>query len=793
VDKSCLERINEHSATFKMNKLSMMPTCCSASETLNVSVCFQLGTCDHRICIKCFSNANAKRLCNPYIECPCCNSCSNAWKIISWKMEKRAIERRERRLRSNTNEVDDEVEMILVEKELGADVIPEPTLEKDPKQYHKTLDVETMKKVAILSFTSEHEDEAGQSKLGLSATVMDWEKDPEEWDKTHIDNLVIIFQFLHTLLVKKDDAGRDNIESYLTPSKGHCNLENSGQQCSVLHRCIHALALGSLIGNEANMTSNFRNLRAGSFAATDIIRTMKSKRVGRLKKLVARQLIANGASQGLWKILTKFGIAPGIETERLRTITEVHSEIIKGLPNTDPHDLWALLYDNIGFRIRAGYEQYTAMQWVRMPKEELQSWGIYPKEGETMEDCPFEEGHALAGKTYTQLRERKDWETIRGESNFEDVLGINTKDIERLADSTFGTIHQLLLVFDQLPTIKDAITLLKDAKETKWDHHYVAPDNRTADTLSNGGAVSAVVSYYSAFEENNGDIESRPVYDSNYEASNAFIDRPMKRDLNSKSTCKVLLDYAVQMRGSTIAKEAEGCWKDIPKVMEEFPLPLCGDGNPTFIISTLMRDERAKYSKKVAGFSGGFHMMLEAHRKRGAAFGQTHLEDFFSCWRPTDGQLRWVMNPGDPNQINAELTMYVLGMYSAAILSALKMKAAAGDTEDIILSAKEVADLMVARAKEYPIVMITLIELRFAELTFMLLESEQNGGNVDLYLTAKKLLGRLYAGTHCTKYVSMLADFFVEWHCCSDVEKIIFAEGIFTRKTKNGETIFSVS
>ena len=69
-------------------------------------------------------------------------------------MEKRAIERRERRLRSNTNEVDDEVEMILVEKELGADVIPEPTLEKDPKQYHKTLDVETMKSILKMQLLS---------------------------------------------------------------------------------------------------------------------------------------------------------------------------------------------------------------------------------------------------------------------------------------------------------------------------------------------------------------------------------------------------------------------------------------------------------------------------------------------------------------------------------------------------------------------------------------------------------------------------------------------------------------
>jgi len=41
---------------------------------------------------------------------------------------------------------------------------------------------------------------------------------------------------------------------------------------------------------------------------------------------------------------------------------------MKDLTAIDPHDLWLLLYDNIGFKVLKGYEQYTAMQWVRIPK-----------------------------------------------------------------------------------------------------------------------------------------------------------------------------------------------------------------------------------------------------------------------------------------------------------------------------------------------------------------------------------------------------------------------------------------
>ena len=149
------------------------------------------------------------------------------------------------------------------------------------------------------------------------------------------------------------------------------------------------------------------------------------------------------------------------------------------------------------------------------------------------------------------------------------------------------------------------------------------------------------------------------------------------------------------------------------------------------------------------------------------------------------------MNPGDPNQISTELVLYVLGMYAAAIAGTIS--STPSESENVNISAKDVIDHMIERAKEWPIIMVMLIELRFAELTFMLHESEKNGGDVDLYLTVKKFLIRLYAGTHCTKYISLLTDFFVEWFCCSDAERIFFTKAVFTRKTKNSESIFTVS
>ena len=53
--------------------------------------------------------------------------------------------------------------------------------------------------------------------------------------------------------------------------------------------------------------------------------------------------------------------------------------------------------------------------------------------------------------------------------------------------------------------------------------------------------------------------------------------------------------------------------------------------------------------------------MLETHKKRGSLFGDSHLCDVFRRWRRTDKMLEWVMDPGDPGQVNDEMLMYHLG------------------------------------------------------------------------------------------------------------------------------------
>ena len=234
--------------------------------------------------------------------------------------------------------------------------------------------------------------------------------------------------------------------------------------------------------------------------------------------------------------------------------------------------------------------------------------------------------------------------------------------------------------------------------------------------------------------------------------------------------------------------------------MDRYGTALLGDGNPTHMMQNILQEEEGEVYKHIKAFTGGFHMILETHRKRGSLFGQSHLEDVFSCWRTTLGQLNWVMNPGDPNQIDCELAMYVLAVYISGMRGLIETKkieyeeAVRGIPDspppEIKICAADVVDFIVKRAKEYPIVMVILLEVRYAEVIFMLHKAEQDA-NADLYVTALKFLIPLFASTHATKYTNMVARFLVDWYCMPDAEKTIFTKGVFTRKTKNGRNIWS--
>jgi hypothetical protein len=83
-----------------------------------------------------------------------------------------------------------------------------------------------------------------------------------------------------------------------------------------------------------------------------------------------------------------------------------------------------------------------------------------------------------------------------------------------------------------------------------------------------------------------------------------------------------------------------------------------------------------------------------------------------------------------------------------------------------------------------------LNEIRFAEVIFLLHQAEEES-DAEKYLTGLKFANLLFATTNATKYVHMSSELFKWWECASDAAKELFKKVIITKKTKDGNTIYT--
>jgi len=67
----------------------------------------------------------------------------------------------------------------------------------------------------------------------------------------------------------------------------------------------------------------------------------------------------------------------------------------------------------------------------------------------------------------------------------------------------------------------------------------------------------------------------------------------MSKDLNSKEANLALMDYGLkllQMSNETGATDNE--WIGVEKIMQKYGVALLGNGNPTFIINSLLKEQK---------------------------------------------------------------------------------------------------------------------------------------------------------------------------------------------------------
>jgi len=240
-----------------------------------------------------------------------------------------------------------------------------PDLECEPKQYHQNMAPDLFKNTSILSLNAPlvAGEVIGQSTIAAeilgAIECLD-----DTCDERMLSKIEAVFQWLHAKLLPPPQPRVSNQTgiAFGVPI-GKTIDEFVQEDKSILHRCMYALSTGKTIDKMLDGVL-WDNQHAVSFAISDMIHNLACKSMGSLKSIIGGQLLEHNAGKTTYKILNKFGVAPSQQYLRLQNIKMGEELFLFGLKNIDPHVLYLILFDNIGFKKGGsdpGWLQFTAV------------------------------------------------------------------------------------------------------------------------------------------------------------------------------------------------------------------------------------------------------------------------------------------------------------------------------------------------------------------------------------------------------------------------------------------------
>ena len=356
----------------------------------------------------------------------------------------------------------------------------------------------------------------------------------------------------------------------------------------------------------------------------------------------------------------------------------------KWTPEGKAYDLPVMCSDNLGMCRKMGYVQYTMLNHQSYPAKVLIDAGIYPDPSDPDSQ----------GVNFTQPTE---WEDIKDGYTFH----ISPDDCHLLVtEVTLPTMSYALHMVEAgtLPSVDDARAFLDSNQQVDFDsdipqrasaRRFIPDSERGGDTIV--GTSDLTARDIEEVNEQDGDLNELEVEEaargSIYDVNHATIDLPLKRDLAANATCSAIIKYGMELVDRCLGKDdysdSDGSNVDGLSRVEAMaqvlwpnhvvkPLPIsrmmgclyCNDGGPTYAMQKIIESEHR--DRPMHAFFGLFHTLLELRRKRGEMCGPTYLRDIWKQWRKSEKQQDWVMNPGDPNQVDSALFMYILAVYMSA-------------------------------------------------------------------------------------------------------------------------------
>ena len=543
----------------------------------------------------------------------------------------------------------------------------------------------------------------------------------------------------------------------------------------------------------AKSDTSFQNQYLAAAAASDILLRSNDKKPNLFQLMFGQCLESHSTSKDFKQLCSAFQLAPSAKFSMKARSQKYQKSLQKGL-KASSRDLVAILSDNIGFKQKgkhASYDQWTVTNIIVILEKALIDAGIY---------CDDDPGKRLSRSPNCIWQDAID--SAKGNDDevkklIDTIVGLNQEDYERLAESVMEDIRLALdysgllqhnnsaIIGRKLPRLdricnqatRDACDKALRTSEPKRKQTNATKTRSTSVTIPRHTAP--------------GDMSLSGVEESKnrYDLNNALLE-PLHENLGENVTQYKLMKYVLDFSKNQVDEfnnEEHPPNVDRP-VAEDFVCFGC-DGQPAAACHIAQAqsaiDGDGDLPPHLFVSPGGFHTVMKILNANGELFEDV-LRDFVSAWRNTIDKQNWFLWPTDPRQRKMEQPILAL---AHNVVAAVNLSESRGGAD---VSAVEVYEFMLERAKEYPICMLVLLEQRLAAIAKMMENASRIGerGSVELFLTAVKFAMRVFAMTHKTDYMRLTCNILLWWHCASDLQKKLYSSFIFTQLTSKGTSVF---
>eukprot|EP00978_Attheya_sp_CCMP212_P027338 scaffold91542_cov48-Attheya_sp.AAC.5 len=257
------------------------------------------------------------------------------------------------------------------------------------------------------------------------------------------------------------------------------------------------------------------------------------------QQVLAEQLRLYNVPKQVQEWLSKFRVSSSYTMANLKHFDKIDRKLLEGWdPGELAYGLIAILYDNLGFRIRgasAGYDQYTMIKLKLITKKMLDGIKVY-------------------GKNRLSWA-RKIWDEERkNDDNSASMFLPQPEDDAVLSDRTLGHIKIVMELFEKLPSIEQCIKQINSSLNDNMYGKYLPANFGEMSKVQLKECVShtTVESEVSEDEVQEPDDfvgNSKPTF---YERNNAKVEVPWHMDLACTETLVKLRKYGKHLHAKAL-------------------------------------------------------------------------------------------------------------------------------------------------------------------------------------------------------------------------------------------------